>query len=154
MLELGIGGFGDPALGGGSLRMWKRFFPRAVLYGVDLFDKTPLREQRIHTIQGDLPDAAFLTSLGDELGPFDMVIDDGSHNNTDVITAFWTLFPYVRNGGMYIVEDLQTSYWPGYGGSSSRARRPGDQHGVPEAVAGRTALRGDGGRRGTAAAAR
>ncbi|MER5704796.1 class I SAM-dependent methyltransferase [Micromonospora sp. NPDC002296] len=120
VLELGIGGFGNPASGGGSLRMWKRFFPRAVFYGVDIFDKTPIREQRVHTVQGDLSDEGFLRSLGTDLGPFDIVIDDGSHRNADVITAFRALFPHVRAGGLYVVEDLQTSYWPGYGGSSER----------------------------------
>lgn len=124
ILELGIGGFGNPASGGGSLRMWKRFFPRSVCYGVDIFDKTPLREPRIHTIQGDMSDAAFLAGVGREFGPFDIVIDDGSHNNSDVIVAFGALFPFVRGGGRYVVEDLQTSYWPGYGGSSPHADDP------------------------------
>jgi hypothetical protein len=129
ILELGIGGFGNPASGGGSLRMWKRFFPRAVLYGVDIFDKTAIREPRIHTIQGDLSEKGFLKSVGDGLGPFDIVIDDGSHNNPDVIVAFQNLFPYVRSGGLYVVEDLQTSYWPGYGGSSERLDDPGTSMG-------------------------
>lgn len=118
VLELGIGGFGNPASGGGSLRMWKRFFPRAVFYGVDIFDKAPLREQRIHTVAGDLSNPDFLASLGADLGPFDVVIDDASHRSADVIGAFQTLFPYVRSGGLYVVEDLQTSYWPGYGGGT------------------------------------
>ncbi|MFJ4873435.1 hypothetical protein [Streptomyces sp. NPDC088757] len=118
ILELGIGGYGNPASGGGSLRMWKRFFPRSVIYGVDVFDKSPLREQRIHTVEGDLSDAGFLESLGRDLGPFDIVIDDASHGNEDLIAAFKALFPYVRPGGLFAAEDLQTSYWPGYGGSS------------------------------------
>jgi MycE methyltransferase N-terminal len=124
VLELGIGGFGNPASGGGSLRMWKRYFPRAVLYGVDLFDKAAIREPRIHTVQGDLSDPAFLASLGAEHGPFDIVIDDGSHASPDVITAFGALFPHVRTGGLYVIEDLQTSYWPGYGGSSADPADP------------------------------
>lgn len=124
IVELGIGGYGDPAAGGGSLRMWKRYFPRAMIYGVDVFGKEPLREQRIHTLQGDLTDPEFLASLGAELGPIDIVIDDGSHNCPDVITAFRSLFRHVRQGGLYVVEDLQTSYWAGYGGSSQRLDDP------------------------------
>jgi hypothetical protein len=124
VLELGIGGFGDPATGGGSLRMWKRFFRRAMVYGVDIFDKSGVSEQRVHTIQGDFADRGFLASLADRIGPFDIVIDDGSHYCPDVITAFTALYPHVAPGGLYVVEDLQTSYWPGYGGSSERRSDP------------------------------
>lgn len=124
IVELGIGGYGDPSAGGASLRMWKRYFPRAVIYGVDIFDKAPLREPRIHTIQGDISDPAFLQSLGEEIGPIDIVIDDGSHYCPDVISAFHSMFGLVRPGGLYVVEDLQTSYWEGYGGSSVRRDDP------------------------------
>lgn len=124
ILELGIGGYGNPASGGASLRMWKRFFPRAVIYGVDAFDKSAIREQRIHTVTGDLSDPAFLAALGLGLGPFDIVVDDGSHYCGDVIAAFHALFPYVQPGGLYAIEDLQTSYWPGYGGSATQLDDP------------------------------
>ncbi|MFG2231667.1 hypothetical protein ACGFNX_16955 [Streptomyces sp. NPDC048723] len=124
IVELGIGGYGEPTAGGASLRMWKRYFPRAVIYGVDIFDKAPLREPRIHTIQGDVSDPAFLRSLGEEIGPVDIVIDDGSHYCPDVISGFRSLFGLVRPGGLYVIEDLQTSYWEGYGGSSVRRDDP------------------------------
>ncbi|MFE6747703.1 hypothetical protein ACFVGM_17740 [Kitasatospora purpeofusca] len=124
VLELGIGGYGDPAAGGGSLRMWKRFFRRGLVYGVDVYDKAALREQRIHTVQGDQADPAFLTALAERIGPIDIVIDDGSHYCSDVIASFGALFPYVVPGGLYVIEDLQTSYWPGFGGSSERLGDP------------------------------
>lgn len=124
VLELGIGGYADPAAGGGSLRMWKHFFRRGLVYGVDVYDKTAVREQRIHTVQGDQADPAFLTALAERIGPIDIVIDDGSHYCPDVITAFGALFPHVVPGGLYVIEDLQTSYWPGYGGSSQRPSDP------------------------------
>ncbi|WP_256104213.1 hypothetical protein [Streptomyces sp. ODS05-4] len=124
IVELGIGGYGDPAAGGASLRMWKRYFPRAVIHGVDIFDKAALREPRIHTVRGDLSDPAFLASLGEEIGPIDIVIDDGSHYCPDVVAAFRAMFALVRPGGLYVVEDLQTSYWEGYGGSSVRRDDP------------------------------
>ncbi|SDS62355.1 8-demethyl-8-alpha-L-rhamnosyltetracenomycin-C 2'-O-methyltransferase [Streptomyces sp. TLI_053] len=124
VLELGIGGYADPAAGGGSLRMWKRFFRRGLVYGVDVYDKTALREQRIHTVRGDQADPAFLTALAERIGPIDIVIDDGSHHCPDVIAAFGALFPHVVPGGLYVIEDLQTSYWPGFGGSSERLGDP------------------------------
>jgi hypothetical protein len=41
-----------------------------------------------------------------------------------VITSFHTLFPKVRPGGLYVIEDLLTSYWPGWGGSSEQLDSP------------------------------
>jgi hypothetical protein len=123
LLEIGIGGYDDPASGGGSLRMWKAYFPRARIIGVDLHDKHLLAEDRIEIVQGDQGDPAFLEHLGATRGPFDVVIDDGSHINAHVIATFTALFPHMAPDGIYAIEDLQTSYWErGYGGSSGRDR--------------------------------
>ncbi|MFD9698664.1 class I SAM-dependent methyltransferase [Lentzea sp. NPDC059081] len=115
VLEIGIGGWDDPDSGGGSLRMWQRFFPRGLVHGLDIARKN-VSGPRIMTVRGDQSDAEFLDRLGRELGPFDVVIDDGSHFNDHVRTSFHALFPHVRPGGLYVVEDLQTAYWPGWGG--------------------------------------
>jgi demethylmacrocin O-methyltransferase len=115
LLEIGIGGYDDPDAGGASLRMWQRYFHRGLVYGLDIADKH-VHGPRIRTIQGDQGDPAFLAELGRRLGPFDIVIDDGSHENEHVRTSFEALLPHVRDGGLYIIEDLQTAYWPGYGG--------------------------------------
>jgi demethylmacrocin O-methyltransferase len=118
VLEIGIGGYDDPGSGGASLRMWQRYFHRGLIHGLDIADKSSVRGPRIRTIQGDQGDPAFLADLARELGPFDIVIDDGSHENEHVRTSFHALLPHVRDGGLYIVEDLQTAYWPGYGGET------------------------------------
>ncbi|SER18100.1 Methyltransferase domain-containing protein [Lentzea xinjiangensis] len=115
VLEIGIGGYRDPDRGGGSLRMWQRYFPRGLVLGLDIAQKN-VTGPRIATVQGDQSDAAFLDRLGRERGPFDVVIDDGSHLNDHVRTSFHALFPHVRPGGLYVVEDLQTAYWPSWGG--------------------------------------
>lgn len=47
--------------------------------------------------------------------PYDIIIDDGSHMVRHVIASFEALFPYLRRGGLYIIEDLHTSYWKRYG---------------------------------------
>jgi hypothetical protein len=57
-----------------------------------------------------------------EIGPLDLIVDDGSHVNGDQITTFKTLFPHLNPGGYYVIEDLQTSYWPGFGGNSEDLR--------------------------------
>lgn len=118
VLEIGIGGYDDPDLGGASLRMWKHYFWRGQVFGVDIAPKTGVAESRLRTLQGDQGDADFLEALAAKYGPFDIVIDDGSHFSEHVITSCETLFPHVRPGGLYVIEDLQSSYWPGWGGST------------------------------------
>jgi hypothetical protein len=119
ILEIGIGGYDDPAAGGASLRMWRTYFPRSMIFGIDIYDKSRLDERRIKTFRGSQVDERFLRAVLDETGPLDIVIDDGSHRNEHVIRSFELLFPYLREGGMYVIEDTQTSYWPSEGGSST-----------------------------------
>lgn len=118
VLEIGVGGYQSPDAGGESLRMWKHYFRRGLIYGLDIVAKTGIAESRLHVVQGDQGDARFLDSMARELGPFDIVIDDGSHIARHIITSFNALFPHVRPGGLYAVEDLAMAYWPGWGGGT------------------------------------
>jgi cephalosporin hydroxylase len=120
ILEIGIGGDDDPRAGGKSLRMWKAYFPRARICGIDIVDKRVHEEGRIRTFVGSQDDEAFLLRLSREQGPFDIVIDDGSHMNAHVIRSFQILFPLLKEDGIYAVEDTQTAYWPEFGGAFSR----------------------------------
>jgi hypothetical protein len=52
-----------------------------------------------------------------ESGPFDIIIDDGSHRVWHVLASFEVLFPLLKDGGIYVIEDIQSSYWPEWGGS-------------------------------------
>lgn len=118
LLEIGIGGDEDAARGGHSLRMWKRYFPRGRIFGIDLYDKSAFKEPRIHIERVDQSSPAELEAFARTYGPFDIVIDDGSHICDHVVTSFKSLYPFVSENGFYVVEDTQTSYWPAYGGSS------------------------------------
>ena len=122
LLEIGIGGYDDPQLGGESLLVWKHYFPRARIYGLDIHPKHGIDEHRIRAIQGSQADAELLRRVSAEVGGFDIVIDDGSHLNEHVIATFEVLFPLLHEGGMYVVEDTQTSYWPAFGGTSDDLR--------------------------------
>ncbi|WP_280319186.1 class I SAM-dependent methyltransferase [Nocardia wallacei] len=124
ILEIGIGGYRDPDAGGESLRLWKAYFPRAIVTGVDVFAKRGVDQPRIRTVRGDQNDPAFLTTLAAEHGPFDIVIDDGSHVNEHILTSFGTLFDHVRPGGLYVIEDLWTTYCPGFGGAAGPVSPP------------------------------
>ena len=117
VLEIGVGGYEFSNLGGASLRMWKAFFRKSRIVGIDLHDKSHLSEPRIDVRQCDQTDTEGLIRLSNEYGGFDIIIDDGSHMNDHVIRTFEVLFPLLRNGGIYVAEDIQTSYWPSFGGA-------------------------------------
>lgn len=117
MLEIGVGGYGDPILGGDSLATWRDFFPQAQIVGVDIKRKDIDLGERVTILQGSQVDAEFLARVVRDHGPFDIILDDGSHFNEHVVTSFELLFPTLVPGGIYIVEDTQCATHPRFGGS-------------------------------------
>ncbi len=124
MLEIGVGGYKKPLKGGKSLRMWKKYFPFGKIFSIDIYDKSPLQEDRIKIFRGSQVDEAFLDEVVKEIGEIDLIIDDGSHINEHVIETFKLLFPKLKDGGIYAIEDTQTSYWEKYGGDSEDLNNP------------------------------
>lgn len=124
LLEIGIGGYGLEGRGGESLRAWELYFPAATIHGLDIEDKSWLDGGRIATHRGDQSSPACLERLDAEHGPFDVVIDDGSHVQAHIIKSFNTLFPLLRPGGIYVIEDLATAYDPVYGGCQDQVYEP------------------------------
>ena len=119
ILEIGVGGNEDPRDGGASLRMWRDYFPRSTIYGIDLHDKSWHDERRIKTFKGSQDDETFLNDVIKQIGAPDIIIDDGSHRSEHVIKTFNVLFPLLAATGIYAVEDTQTSYWSEYGGNET-----------------------------------
>lgn len=111
MLEIGV-------LQGGSLQMWKKYFgPKAKIYGMDIDPRCKeLEEEQVEIFIGDQSDRDFLREIRAKIGPFDILIDDGGHTMLQQIATFEELFPAVKETGIYLVEDLHTSYWKEYGG--------------------------------------
>ena len=120
LLEIGVGGYARTGEGGGSLRMWRRYFPQAQVVGLDIEDKSFLDRPRMTTVQGDQTDRVVLTSVVERFGVPRVVVDDGSHRPADIIATFGILFPLLPDGAVYAIEDTQTSYWPEFGGSEDR----------------------------------
>ena len=120
VLEIGVGAGPDPNRGGASLRMWRDYFPLARVYGIDIFKKS-IQESRIVVLQGSQSDRSLMSHVAKQLGPIDLLIDDGSHLQEDIRTSFEVLFPYVAPGGFYVIEDVHTAYWQKYGGSAPGA---------------------------------
>lgn len=120
LLEIGIGGYSRARQGGASLRMWKHYFRKAQIIGLDIEDKSFVIEDRIRAYRGSQVDEAILHRIVDEAGPIRVIVDDGSHRPEHIRKTFALLFPLLEQGGIYIIEDTQTSYWPDWGGSHDR----------------------------------
>ena len=112
LLEIGIGGY-DFHIGGHSLLAWQAFFPFGTIVACDIQPKPMLAGRRRHIYRTDQSSATDLAVLAEREGPFDIVIDDGSHLSAHQIFTFHELFPALRLDGIYVIEDVQTSYWPG-----------------------------------------
>jgi SAM-dependent methyltransferase len=115
MLEIGVAD-------GGSLELWRKFLgPEARLIGLDIDPRCLARAgDGIEIFIGDQGDPEYLKSLAEKVGPFDIILDDGSHRMEDLRTSFLTLFKSLTPGGVYLAEDLHTCYWPKYGGGRQR----------------------------------
>lgn len=112
ILEIGI-------QNGYSLKTWNDYFPNAHIFGIDIVDCRHMDEGRIKTLQGSQTDTLFLEKINNLFGPFDIIIDDGSHYNNDMRISFDCLFPLLKQGGLYVVEDLHCCYWKDFANGTS-----------------------------------
>jgi hypothetical protein len=117
LLEIGVGGYDIKTLGGASLAMWADYFSNGQITGIDNAEKRLDLSPRVKLFRGSQEDPVFLKQVCSERGPFDIVIDDGSHVPKHVVVSFHVLFPSLADGGMYVIEDMQTAFWPNFGGS-------------------------------------
>lgn len=108
VLEIGI-------LNGSSLKMWKRFFKDAHIYGCDINPNYVEKKygNGITTFYFDQANPSeFITKIKDI--KFAVIIDDGSHIVSHQQKTLGVLFKYLDIGGIYICEDLQTSLKENY----------------------------------------
>ncbi len=103
---------------GGSLQMWKAYFgAQAKIYGVDVNPKCKeLEEENVEIFIGSQSDRSFLRDLTEKIGTVDLLIDDGGHTMKQQIVTFEELYELVSDDGIYVCEDVHTSYWPEFGG--------------------------------------
>jgi len=114
ILEIGV-------FNGASVKTWKDYFYRSNILGIDIDPNCKKYEENRITIEiGSQTDEKFLKGISERYGPFDMILDDGSHMNSHIIYSFNHLFESIKSGGIYIIEDTHTSYWPEYDGGLGR----------------------------------
>ncbi len=105
-------------LAGASLKMFRDYFPNAVIYGIDIRDSSKLNSATIKTFIADQANRKQLKDFIDTCGNgFDMILDDGGHTMEQQQVSFGYLFKYLKPGGYYIIEDVHTSLMDrgGYG---------------------------------------
>lgn len=107
---------------GGSLQMWKHYFGDKVkIYGLDINPECKkFEEENIKIFTGSQSDRSFLRSMLAQIPPIDILIDDGGHNMQQQIITFEEAFGQVKKEGIYLCEDLHSSYWLNYGGGHKR----------------------------------
>lgn len=99
VLEIGV-------YNGDSLRMWRDYFPNAEVHGLDIMPQRMFTEERITTHLGSQDDPKVLRKVG-RRGPFDLIVDDGSHRSEHQFTSLLYLWQFLRTGGVYVIEDIQ-----------------------------------------------
>ena len=123
LLELGV-------RSGGSLLLWKEYFPQAQVIGIDTeVPRVDLSGERLRFYRGEQEDKEFLSSVAAEVAPggFDIVIDDASHVAAQARACFWHLFEnHLKPGGVYSIEDWGTGYWEAW--PDGRAYREDEPH--------------------------
>lgn len=125
IIEIGIGTHklmkkicGQNYKPGASLRAWRDFFPCAYIFGLDIDSSVLFEEFRIKCFYTDQSSSDSLRSAimeiklftRNENQTFDLIIDDGSHQKKHIMNSFVTLFPYVKNNGFYIIEDINKKF--------------------------------------------
>lgn len=109
ILEIGV-------LKGASLRMWQSLFPKAIVIGLDI-DPQIESTDKFTIIKGRQNDITVLNQLNTVYGPFDFIIDDGSHDFRDVLVSANYFIPRMKAEGLYVIEDTNVSWpkpsWPG-----------------------------------------
>lgn len=105
LLEIGI-------MDGYSMAMWREYYPQAAqIIGLDIMPKGHLDIPGVELLQLNATDIWAVQDLGE----FDVIIDDGSHMSLEQQQAFfWLYYNQLAWNGSYVIEDLWTSHMPNY----------------------------------------
>lgn len=114
LVAVGIGGYEYPDRGGGDIKAFSEYFisQKAQIHAIDLYDKSGLKfDPRVSVYKGSQDDGDFLMEVMLKCGEPDIIIDDASHINIPTIQTFKHLFPWLKSGGIYVIEDTETALY-------------------------------------------
>lgn len=119
LLEIGVHN-------GGSLEILAKYFPNAAqIVGCDidpLCGTLHYDDPRISVVVGDINSRAVFDRIVGEVAPIDVLLDDGSHKSSDIVSSFLFYFPSLAPGGLYVIEDTHTLYAEAWGGGIRNPR--------------------------------
>ena len=125
IFEIGVGGvepkvgYSGLKTGGESLKMWRDFFKKGKIVGLDIVKKNLKLGKRVEIFHGSQSDSLILNKIIKKYKKFDFIIDDGSHKYKDVKYSFEYLLHSLKDGGYYFIEDTQSSYIRELGGDGA-----------------------------------
>lgn len=96
---------------GASHKVWRDYFPNAMVYGADIDRDILFQEQRIKTYYIDQLDSASILSFWDrvDVKDFDLMVDDGLHTFESGVTLFLGSISRLANHGIYVIEDVHAN---------------------------------------------
>jgi hypothetical protein len=89
-----------------SIRMWQSYFRNAKIYGLDISDFSAFQNETFEFHQVDCGDRERLAQVAAKLPEMDVILDDGSHASFHQQLTFVELWPRLKSGGIYIIEDV------------------------------------------------
>ena len=112
-LQSSMGEHGRP---GASLRVWRDYFPNAVVYGADIDRAVLFAEDRITTYYIDQLDPQAIAHYWQQVGAgdFDFMIDDGLHTLEAGTCLFTHSIAQLAPHGIYVIEDVVPADLLGY----------------------------------------
>lgn len=114
-LEIGV-------LAGESLKLWSKYFSNSHIFGIDLFEreydniskKTGLSIDHVKDYLKDYNNISLFKANSTHtyeinnlnLPKLDIILDDGSHTPEHQCSTFNNFYPFLNEGGLYIIEDV------------------------------------------------
>lgn len=107
---------------GGSLQFWKNYFGKGSrIYAIDVNPECKSMEgDNVKVFIGSQQDRSFLKSIKEQIPKLDVLLDDGGHTMRQQIVTYEEMYDHVKDDGVYMCEDIHTSYWRKYGGGYRR----------------------------------
>jgi hypothetical protein len=109
-VECGYGGYQYPDRGGAGARTWREYFTKATIISTDIYPKVNVPEG-VHFYEGSQTEGEMWRKIFEVHGRPSIFIDDASHINHLSIKTFRKVFPHLLPGGIYVWEDLESSWW-------------------------------------------